>query len=403
MHHKYAIVFNKATGNTYTWSAKRFATHLREEDAKHLEENPSYKRPADFVRKNYELYSSIDANPVVFKNAHTKLGNEIKIAEHFAYASGYGQEDHLYERNEKKASTSIKKAVESGKYFLLSINTDTSHRPLNFRQMRGQNGTTLEKWMDRKRGNYISVSVRSAEETIDKLKNLHKHGLPRDQFKHRVFALYRGGILPFENFYLGSSPKKLQPLFDQVHDLKTGVPMKYGTRALSFPRLIKFRPSKDTLKYPNKGYPSGNVIEDPESNKTSYSQLIFADKDVRETDAYKTLIDDIVDRNKDVFILSSASVTVPRPKRTTQGKLWEQLRWNIDDIDAQIFVRTKDGFNAASGNGSSGQGKAPANDAGKSAAPSSSSEKKSAGESYMGFNNQYLIFPPQQPRFGFNG
>ncbi|MCB1532252.1 MAG: hypothetical protein KDJ35_05215 [Alphaproteobacteria bacterium] len=345
MHHKYAVIFNKNTGVSKRWSPKRFSQYLKELDDKEKLQNPGYSRPHDFVRENYEIISLEDANPMFFVDAYKRLGFDKSVNPYFAHAAGYAREDHLYERSRKTYSEKITQAIQDGKKFLLTLNADTSHLLLDFRAMKGEGGQTLESWLKTERRDYMTISVKSAQDVISRLKSLYKNGLDKKEFKDRISVLYRGGVLPYDDFFIGSNQKKLKALFSRLQNLDTGVPMKQGTRVLGFPRMIIFKPTPKMIETPYAEFPKGNMsIAKPGLGKAkdiSYSQLIFAEENIRAGQIYKDLVANIVDPKKDVYILSSASITSPAPPRAATKVLWELLRWNISDITSQTYAVDK--------------------------------------------------------------
>ena len=389
MYHNYAAIFNKVTGQSRIMTAPQFSANLKRVDTLERKKNVLYARPKDFVRKTYDFASIHNAKPFTFSEKHTRLGNEVKVSAYFSYAAGHGVQDHIYERNYKRKAENMEEALKNGKRVLFSIGTKTSHRPLNFRAMRGQGGTTLNRWMNSARGNHILVSVRSAEELTKQIEKIKALCPSEENFMKRTFALYRGGILPYADFDLRE--RSLKPLFKEVHDLQSGVPMEEGTRAAGFPRLIRFKPTTNMLIYPYDGYPKGNKIKSNDGTDISISMLTFPQKNIRQTHLYNILVGNIVDRKKEVFILSAPSVTTPQGPRTASGVQWEMLRWNISDIRAQTFAQDKEAPNSSDSNNNNSA--VPFNGLGRGNFNDNPASQSARAAGYVGLNNQMLLFP----------
>lgn len=281
---------------------------------------------------NITLVSPNDALPVVFRRSHTRLGNEERVRACFAYAPGYApEESHIFDH--RKADT-LRQAVASGKNVVLSLNTDLSYRALNFREMQAQGVQRLEHWMNRQRGNYISVSIRSTKEAVKTLQTIHQTD-PAYSMNNHVFALYRGALLPYRNFYLGLRKPDLCRLFDDMRDLEGGV--KYGeTATIGFPRMIRFLPAQTSIESNGAKGLKGNRIQRDDVKKVLLSRLIFSDEqETRNKPSYRGAFNLVAqNKNDGIYVMASPVVNLKE-----QNGAWQLMRWVINDPNSQMCER----------------------------------------------------------------
>lgn len=275
----------------------------------------------------FKLVDPDRATPVIFKKAHTRRGNEEHVRAHFAAAAGYGIEDHVFDRQSKN----IRQAVRDGTKILLSLNDDLSYRALDFREMEGDTVHKLEQWMDVQNGNHISVSVRSAEECLKTLMKIKDMTDEKNVLSRQVFALYRGGVVPYRKFHISDVAREHTGLYDALAQGHEGVAIG-ETRMVGFPRLMRMSLTDSTYREGGRRGLKGNAIWREEARKNLFSRLIFADEGYEKTPAYRDLrVKMLGMRGVDHYVLASPSITLGKD----DGK-WQMLRWIITDPKSQI-------------------------------------------------------------------
>jgi len=267
------------------------------------------------------------ALPVVFRAGHSRQGNEIIVRPCFAYGAGYAPaRDHFFDRS---FSDSFRQAAIDEKNIILSLNTDLSYRPLNFRNIHDSSASSLEDWMSQHKGNYISVGIHSAADAIRKIKAIRQHN-PAYPLNDKVFALYRGGILPYRDFYIGNRQNALCRTYNALHSGNGGVTVG-NTNIVGLPRLLKFQITQTTLNENGTQGLKGNGFYDQDSKAPFFSRLIFSNDDERKnTPEYRSLFNTAAQHQRTgIFVLASPVVS-----RNENGK-WHMMRWVINNIDAQ--------------------------------------------------------------------
>ncbi|TVQ85914.1 MAG: hypothetical protein EA357_00015, partial [Micavibrio sp.] len=212
------------------------------------------------------------AAPMHFRATHWQQGYEKRIRACFARAAGYGDQDHVFDRT--KTSKNVQEALREGHKILLSLNADLSYRALDYRQMKMTLSQPLERWIEHNRDRYLSVSLKSADEVVQTIKTIHVYA--PDALKTSVFALYRGGVMPYPRFYIGKNEEKLGSIFDGMKGLYDSLP-RGETRAIGFPRLMRFVPTKTTLEQKGVKGLKGNSFWRQEYERRLFSQLVFSE------------------------------------------------------------------------------------------------------------------------------
>lgn len=273
--------------------------------------------------------------PVHVRRGHTRLGNEQNVRPHFARAAGYGDHDHIFERERE----TLEEAVRSGKMIVLSLNTDLSHLALNFRGDLAQDCMTFEQFQDRTQGEYVTVSVRSAREAVERIKAIRALD-PKINLNDRVVALHRGGVIPYKAFYLGNRDEDIAELYAEMEASREGV--AHGeTRVVGFPRLIRFVATASTKREEGRRGLKGNRIDVADARAVCFSQLVFSDARARRTAAYRQLEGQVLQNLDGVYVLACPSITVGRERDPDFD--WQQLRWIITDIRAQTSPAIRNG------------------------------------------------------------
>ena len=286
------------------------------------------------------FFSPVRGVPVVPKFPRRAIGNEIKLRAHFACAAGYGLKGHVLDRN--GATDHLGKTLDSGKTILLSINADMTFADKNYRFARGGKEAPLEQWIEHHYNNYLSVSVSSAKDVIRVLNQIHRHD--KTAIKNgRVCALYQGGVLGYQDFYLGRSLPKLKALYNSMAAGQEGLNIGQS-RVLGFPRLFHFDVSQTTLKENGVRGLKGNHLRPAErGDSILFSKLIPADPADQDTPAYSALWNHLSARNhahadqNGVYVMAAPSITI-NPDTANDRKNWSMLRWVIYDIDRQTSI-----------------------------------------------------------------
>lgn len=274
------------------------------------------------------VFTDLDtAAPMSFHHTYWRKGYEEKVSACFARAAGYGDNDHVFDHNRAQ---NLSENLKAGKNVLLSLNLDLSYRALDFRKMKAPSDVPLEQWISRSRSNYVSVSVSSVEALRAVIKSIYAQS-PDHFSQGKVGALYRGGVLPYSSFYLGAKRERLSDLYEDMSRLKGALP-KGETRAIGFPRMIRFEPTKTTLEKKGCEGLKGNVYWREESRTRLFSQLVFSDEQEK-TDAEQIRIfEKLRESQRGLYVLASPSIS----RGYLRGE-WRQLRWIINDFDRQTL------------------------------------------------------------------
>ncbi len=331
----------KCSGKIWKFYSMEYAlvTDLRDEaapfrmDAQSFEAkiagNPRMKIEANVPdwRARYVFTDLDTAAPMGFHRSYWRKGFEEKVSACFARAAGYGDNDHVFDH---ESARNLSESLEEGKHVLLSLNLDLSYRALDFRKMNAPEGTPLEQWIGRNRRNYMSVSVKSASELRGVIKDIHS--ISPEHFRDgKISALYRGGVLPYASFYLGANEQRLSTLHNEMAALKGALP-KGETRAIGFPRLMRFKPTKKTLQYKGADGLRGNVIWRDESKTRLFSQLVFSDENEKTSAEQIRIFERLRSAQEGLYVVASPSIS----RGHLRGE-WRQLRWIINDFDRQTL------------------------------------------------------------------
>lgn len=315
-----ALVFNKETGFSREMTATEFERLYRGNEtlgihAAHPEE-----------AHNLEAISVDSAVPLTFRRSFTRMGNEEIVKACWVRPPGFGDHDHVFNR---QAYQGLADALKQGKAVLLSLNLDLASRPVTFENLPEKGARNLKEWIAGNRGNYISVPIHSAQEARAAILRVHELD-PEHSLNGRVFALHKGAVVPYRNFFLGHREDDISHLYNALQHRRAGVPIG-ETRIIGFPRLFQLVPTSTTVsEQATKGI-KGNTIKQPEG-KPLFSSLIFTNHDeALKSDPYKILTSELLaHRQEGVYVLASPSVTVGEPQDD-----WKMIRWIINDIPAQ--------------------------------------------------------------------
>jgi hypothetical protein len=319
-----AVAINPKTRNVRTLNAYEYA-HL-------LATKPRFT-------KNLELYSLVDALPLEFVPAQKGKGNEMDVPPRFKILAGYSPESHVFDN--RKGQT-LDRALKSGKSILLSLNLDLSYQQIDYRETNevlqrepdAQGGYALEDWIQSHYGEYHSVSIKSVEDLIKVIRKIYEHP-SKVSLNDRVRVLYRGGVLPYEMFYLGKRQEDLNILFDNLKSGKSGV--AFGeTRVIGFPRLFIFKPTLTTMKEEGSRGLKGAFSH--VANGYYFSKLIFSKPNTESINNpdYKKLFKTIKDNKKGVYVLAAPTVTINSNQPEEERGHMHMTRWIITDIESQI-------------------------------------------------------------------
>lgn len=278
--------------------------------------------------KDLAFVSAKDGTPLTFRGSYDRAGRTGFIAAHWARQKGFGDQDHIFPRNDNSRVSTIKQALEEERVLLLSLNMELASRPVSFQDMEEKGAKRLKDWVGEHRGQYLSIPVKSVNDALKALKTARRYGaVLRDQ----VFAHHEGAVVPYRNFYLGDKRDHMLSLQRTMKEGKGGVPIG-NTRMIGFPRLMCFVPTDTTIDPPDERAHTalhGNHLKRYQG-KPFYTHLVFTHKDdALAIDPYKILEGDITAGHAH-YVLASPSVTVGE-----DPKQFAAMRWNINAIDLQ--------------------------------------------------------------------
>jgi hypothetical protein len=281
------------------------------------------------LAQRFQLVTKGTQKPLVYRGPYTRMGHEERVKPHFAYAAGHAPpQSHIFKREPE----SFEESVRKGKKVLLTLNTDLSHVNPDFRNTAVESCLTLEKFQQENEGKYVTYAIHDAADAVDAIKKIH--GLlqthePKAKMDDRVFALYRGGVLPYHQFFLGDRREDIADLYDHMKANIAGT-IHGQTRMIGMPRLIRFVPSRSTQEEKGLKGLKGAVYQPKGAAASYFSRLVFADENVKETPAYKALREQILQNKEGVYVLACPTITIGAEENG-----WRMMRWVINDIAAQ--------------------------------------------------------------------
>ncbi|MFP4386493.1 MAG: hypothetical protein ACLFP8_03620 [Alphaproteobacteria bacterium] len=313
-----ALVFNKESNQTDMMTAREYEIHIHGNQKLGITpQNPV--NPEDL-----EITHPETGVPLTFRHSHYTHGHYRFVTACWVRPDGHGDEN-------TRAPENFKKAIQNGKSILLSLNMHLASHPIRFANMTGHNAQNLGSWVKQNEGNYITVSIKSIQEATQSLGRIRE--VAGDNAGSRIFALHRGGVMPFRHFFIGK-PNKMANLYNDMQNGKGGI-QKGGKSFIGFPRLMPFIPTQTTINENGaKGF-KGNHIR-AQSGAPYLTQLTFPNGDyAQETDPYRILREQLTETNQPaIYVLATPTITL------TQGRpnRWKHMRLSVEDIPAQTMA-----------------------------------------------------------------
>jgi hypothetical protein len=297
-------------------------------------------------------------------------GRDTKRAAHFAAAAGTVYKPHAVKAQKAEKEKSFAEKIADGQKILLTLNSNLSHRSVNFRNIKYPVTQKFETWVGENAKNYIPLSVLSAEQAVKHMRRVYnilaqqfsdKQEL-RDEFEKCVYAVYCGGVMSFNQFNIGNDPDKLSQLSANLHNQIDGVyvedhnknktgKIEIEKRVIGLPKLFRFFPTHRTIEKQAKHQILGNFVENHERHVMNISQIIFSQGDDKGegTQEYHSLREKIMNCKNPVapekggiIVLASPSITW-KPNLNvyeydrSKGKPWEHMRLLVESIPLQTF------------------------------------------------------------------
>lgn len=294
------------------------------------------------LKEKFQLVSQTELSPVDFIAGYKKEGHYRPVKAHFRRLAGYGLDEHYYDYTAKNKVEGLTTALNAGKKILLSLNLDLSYRQPHFDNPHESfipHHRTRGAWVSKNHGNYVTVSIHNVKDAIKTILKVAAHE-PDKSIKDRVFANYRGAVLPYEEFYLGRRISDLTKMYNSLANGEAGATYKQH-HVVGMPRLINFVPTQTTLDTPGTKAIRGNVPR----NISHCDQLIFAQEDIETTPEFKSLWENIsksmsvadLDKNG-IFVLASPIVKQEIKGEESSSKWQGYTLWNISDIETQTTL-----------------------------------------------------------------
>lgn len=306
-----AIIFNTASQVSQTMTA--------------LEYERVFKGKPE--EADLEAYSPKDGLPLTFRKSHSREGNAKLVTACWSRPPGFGDQDHIFDHEQQ----TLRQALRAGKKILLSLNVDlTSHSDLTFEGMKEKDSSDIGRWIGQNRGNYISIPIHNVQEAASVIKKISEFdgGKSPDD---KVFALYRGAVVPYKHFYLGPRKQDISDLYDALQKRRAGVPIG-ETRIIGFPRMIRFIPT-DSMQQEHGQRGLKGIHIQRQVGKPLFSSLVFEHHDQElKTPDYERLRDELSHEKGGVYIMACPSTTVGEDPTK-----WHQIRWVINDINKQTM------------------------------------------------------------------
>jgi hypothetical protein len=349
-----ALVHNTKTNKEYVIAADRLEKRLKRNSG---------------LLENLEFTTEDKKVPLRFHFSNWSGGYDTKRSAYFSAEPGIVETPHVFTRKSEKEK-SFGEKVADGQRVLLTLNSNLSHRLVNFRNIKYPVTQKYETWLGENAKNYISVSVHSAEQTIKQMRRTYNFLATqfsnkielREEFEKCVHAAYRGGVMTFNQFNVGNDAEKLSQLPANLHNQIGGVyvedykKLKSGKieiekKVIGLPMMFRFFPTKRTLEAQAKQQIRGNFVENHDRHVMNISQLVFAHGDDKEggTEEYHTLREKILNcenplapEKGGIIVLASPSITW-KPNLNIyeydrdKEKPWEHTRLLIESIPLQTF------------------------------------------------------------------
>lgn len=288
------------------------------------------KRTPD-IRQNSELYSVTRGVPLVFRRSlPMNRGERSPMMAHFAFASGYGLNEHAFERNKHKRPESLASAIGAGKHVLLAHNMRLSPTFVSFAKMKPEDKIRpVDEWIAENRHNYISVSVRSVSDAVRRLDEIRKYIPRRAEMDKRVFALYAEGVADLPTYFPGRGGPALARSFHDAQDLRTGYAAG-ETLVIEFPQLSSFVPAKKALAQNAARGINGNFYFDARSASKYMTTLNFEDPGFVQSPAFEKFWTQLKDGKDDgVYVLAVSTLRRPHIDMEPVKPKPARIKWNV--------------------------------------------------------------------------
>jgi hypothetical protein len=318
------------------------AKEFKKNTSKTIDANAFARLLKGKAAQGFELRSPYDGSPLYFVPSSQRQGDSKTVRAHFARAAGYGGQDHICDHS-NETHTRLADAVRQGARVLLSINTPLLYPEIDFSETAPhaapRGGKSYLDWLNTYKGRYITVSVKSANDAVRSIRTIASVKGNGPGWHNSIFALHRGGVLPYESFVLRPQPEKgyaaLEGLYGRLRD-KGGIRIGQE-RVLGMPHLVQFKPTKKMLGEGSRAQSISGTSARVSQGRDHYlfSRLIFPNgQEEEQTDDYQELKNTVLTNPGGVWVLASPSITW-RPDAEEAMHKGKMLRWVIDDIATQ--------------------------------------------------------------------
>jgi hypothetical protein len=255
--------------------------------------------------------------------AASQHGDKIVDA-HFVYAPRHSP---TYGFSSPQNYKTIAEALKDGAKILIDLDKiDLSYRPLDFAQASDPNMQSLEGWKS-KQPKYLKLAVKSADEVITLIKKIAEL---KASPKEVVSVLYRGGVLPYQDFYIGGNEAKISALYQ---GLKTGaLGQDWPKNRVGFPRMMHFKITKTTAKERGKRGIKGNFIRTDENGLFSTAVVNTKNQKAGLHDSWET----VREGKGEFYLIACPSVAVSKDPL----KNLSNMRWLINHPKKQMSAIT---------------------------------------------------------------
>ena len=316
-----AVVFNKESGFTRRMRAVEFESEFVGNPDMGI--TARQKIDLDLLETN----APDSGLPLNFRKSYRRTGDTEPVRATWVLPAGYGDHDHVLGPSQQE---SLDEAVQGGQRVLLSINMPLVKQDASFENIKERGAKRYEDWVTDNGGNYITVSIKSARQAVDTIKKVAD--LVGENLHRTVFAVHRGAVVPYANFYLGDQRTKMSQLFDAMQHGRSSVPLG-ESRIIGFPRLFAFVPSTTSMQASAKKGFKGNHLQ-RNGGKPFMNHLVIANpEEVKAGEPYRVLEEDI-SHGVPQHVLASPSTT---KTNGDDGDEWHMLRWSIHDINTQTM------------------------------------------------------------------
>ena len=311
-----------------------------------------------WVRRRPEILDEVSfvspekRQPVFFRPTIYQGGFYHRISAHFSREAGAVNAPHVITKTKKP---SLQAQIDNPEInIVLNLNLNLSHRLVVLERDSPTLGENYDAWREQHKNKYEPVSIGSAQQLSGVVKKIFASAASKDRKpEQRIFASYRGAVMPYEQFYVGRNENAYPDLFFNLYfqhggvllrEKKSGGSATPQNRVVGFPRLLVWNPSETFRSAEPKATFHSKAAECPSRHAVALNLLVFPRHDDKaDTPEFAALKEAARDPLRRLFVLASPTITWdaeidPRKYDREKRPALEHIRWTVGSIKKQTFT-----------------------------------------------------------------